>query len=180
PKGKVKKMDNWTYRLKMDSENKFRKMETLFPAKGKYMITTYVHAANYDSLRFVGPDGRLYLWVSHAPVTAMHGARYDSLRHALFAAHGQNDPLYGDIVADHAYWDGFPSCSFTLVNLPDEALHIRSSTVDPALVIATLQILKDWERHTMRREKAIDPNGFEFSEIRARKGDLGRLSYWKS
>jgi hypothetical protein len=216
----------WKYILKMNANNNIRKTELLCPPKGMDLITTYIHAPNYDSLRFIGPDGRSYLWVSHAPLTAMHGARFDTIRHALFAAlPGQNNPLYGQIVADHAYWDGFvdysevhfgikcvgcgaspinglrwkcrscsnhdicemcrssktsiePMCSFTLVNLPDEALNIRSSGVDPELVVATLQILKNWELHTMRSEKAMNPSGFRISETKARQGDLGRISHW--
>ncbi|KAF2638331.1 hypothetical protein P280DRAFT_366095, partial [Massarina eburnea CBS 473.64] len=181
-KDKAKKVqEDWKYMLKMDSNNLKRKNEILQPAKGGSLITTYIHASNYDSLRFVGPDKRLYLWVSHLPVTAMHGSRYDTLRHALFVAKsGENDPLYGDIVADHAYWDGFVDYNEAHLRVEYEALHIRSSSVEPALVVATLQILKDWEMHTMRVEKGVDPRGFEFSEISARKGDLGRLRYWKA
>jgi hypothetical protein len=218
----------WTYQLKMNMSTGLRKSELLFTSAMKQILTTYIHARNYDSLRFVGPDGRLYLWVTHAPLSSTNGARYDTLRHALFASTPvQKDPLYGEIVADHTYWDGYvdhcevhvgvsckgcgaspvnglrwkckscvdheicencrlsknflsPTCSFTLVNLPDEKLTIRSSAVDPALVVATLQILKDWELHTIRDQKRYNPTGFDVSETAARKMDLGRISHWRS
>ncbi|PVH93770.1 hypothetical protein DM02DRAFT_619070 [Periconia macrospinosa] len=226
---KGQKDQEWRYLLKMESDNKVRKSESLYPPKFPVeILTTYVHASNYDSLRFVGPGGRTYKWVSHAPVTAMHGARFDGLRHALFVSpDGTSDPLYGLLVADHAYWDGFldpnethakttcsgcqmrplvglrwkcricvddhnvcstchatnssvkNTCIFSLVNLPDETLNIRSTNVDPALVVATLQILKDWKLHTLRWEKLQDPRGFEYSENLARKGDLGRIRHWR-
>ncbi|KAJ4358133.1 uncharacterized protein N0V89_002712 [Didymosphaeria variabile] len=135
------------------------------------------------------------------------------------------DPLYGEIVADHAYWDGFidysevhrvmcagcgaspinglcwkcksckdhdiceqcrlanrsvkSTCSFTLVNLPDEALYIRSSEVDPALICATFQIMRDWEFHMLRVQRNRDPKGFKMSEDKAREGDLGKSTYWR-
>ncbi|KAF2677595.1 hypothetical protein K458DRAFT_159499 [Lentithecium fluviatile CBS 122367] len=229
-KGKLRKAypSNWSYQLKMNPASGLRKSELLFTPQMKQLLTTYIHARNYDSLRFVGPDGRLYLWVTHAPLSSTNGARFDTLRHALFAStHGRHDPLYGEIVADHTYWDGFvdhnevhsgiscngcgavpinglrwkckscvdhdicepcrlaktsllPTCTFTLVNLPDEALNIRSPTVDPALVVATLQILKDWELQTIREQKRADPRGFEATESAARKTDFGRISHWRS
>lgn len=218
----------WAYNLRIDLDSGIRKSELLTPPKGKDLITTYTHAPNYDTLRFVGPEGRLYMWVAHAPLNSTNGSRYDILRHALFAStYGQHDPLYGEIVADHTYWDGFvdynevhtsvscegcgatpinglrwkckscvnhnicetcrlsntsfqSKCSFTLVNLPDETLYIRSSAIDPALIVATLQILKDWELHTLRIQKKRDPQGFEVSENAARKSSLGRIRYWRS
>ncbi|KAL1612674.1 hypothetical protein SLS60_000903 [Paraconiothyrium brasiliense] len=172
-----------------------------------------------------GPDGSVFLWVAHAPLSSAHGARYDALRHALFMAPKGCDPLYGEIVADHAYWDGFidysevhrvtcagcgaspinglcwkcksckdhdiceqcrlvhrsvkSTCSFTLVNLPDEALYIRSSVVDPALICATFQIMRDWEFHMLRVQRNKDPKGFKMSEEKARQGDLGKATYWR-
>jgi len=72
------------------------------------------------------------------------------------------------------------SCVLSLVCLPDEALYIRSPNVDPALIVATLQVLKDWERHTLRDEKRTNPRGFMASEEAARKHDLGIMSYWKA
>jgi hypothetical protein len=72
------------------------------------------------------------------------------------------------------------SCVLSLVCLPDEALYIRSPTVDPALVVATLQIMKDWERQTFRDEKRTNPTGFQASEEAARKQDLGIMSYWRA
>ncbi|KAJ4292574.1 hypothetical protein N0V90_009237 [Kalmusia sp. IMI 367209] len=217
---------HWIYNLRIDNGTGIRKSELLTTPSNIDLITTYLPAANYDSLRFIGPDGRVYLWVAHAPLNSTNGARYDALRHALFMAPKGRDPLYGEIVADHAYWDGFidyaevhrvtcagcgaspinglrwkckscvdhdiceqcrlanksvkSTCSFTLVNLPDEALYIRSPLVDPALIVATLQILKDWELHSLRMQKKRNPQGFKMSEDRAREGDLGRLTYWKS
>jgi hypothetical protein len=205
-----------------------RKSELLFTPTMKQLLTTYIQARNYNSLRFVGPNGRLYLWVTQGPLSSKDGARFDTLRHALFAStQTQRDPLYGELVADHTYWDGYvdynevhkditcggcgadpiiglrwkcktcidhnicepcrvsktpllSTCTFTLVNLPDEALTIRSSTVDPALVVATLQIMKDWELRSIREEKRRDPSGFGTSEQAARKTDLGRISHWRS
>jgi hypothetical protein len=72
------------------------------------------------------------------------------------------------------------ACQFSLVCLPDEALYIRSPNIDPALVVATLQILKDWEKHTFRDEKRTNPKGFQFSEETTRKQDLGIMSYWRA
>lgn len=218
--------ENWSYNLRLDNTLGMRKTELLTPPKGHSLLTTYIQAHNYDSLRFIGPDGCVYLWVAHAPLSSTNGARYDTLRHALFMAPAGCDPLYGEIIADHAYWDGFidysevhrvtcagcgaspinglrwkcstcaghdiceqcrlgnksvkPNCTFTLVNLPDEALHIRSPHVDPALVCATLQIMKDWELHVLRTQKLKDPRSFQMSEDLARKGDLGKVTYWKS
>jgi hypothetical protein len=216
---------HWTYNLKFDNMTGIRKSELLTPPKGNDLITTYIPAQNYDSLRCIGPDGCLYLWVAHAPLSSVHGARYDTLRHALFMAPKGCNPLYGEIVADHAYWDGFidysevhsvtcagcgaspinglcwkckpcenhniceqcrlanrsvtSTCSFTLVNLPDEALYIRSAAVDPALICATFQIMRDWEFHMLRVQKNRSPKGFKMSEDKAREGDLGRMTYWK-
>jgi len=218
----------WTYNLRIDLDTNVRRFEQLTPphAAGAPLITTYLHASNYDSMRFVGNDGRLYMWVAHAPLSSTHGGRYDVLRHALFVAGKGVDPLYGSIVADHTFWDGVidyaevhrgaecagcgatpingmrwrcqtceahdvcercreanasvkPTCTFALANLPAEALNIRSSTVDPALVVASLQVMKDWEMATLRRAKRMDPEGFRVSEERAREGELGKVTYWK-
>jgi hypothetical protein len=217
--------EEWTYNLKFDNMTGMRKSELLTPPNGIDLITTYLPAQNYDSLRCIGPDGSLYLWVAHAPLSSVNGARYDTLRHALFMAPKGCNPLYGEIVADHAYWDGFTdysqvhsvtcagcgaspinglcwnckscenhdiceqcrlasrsvtsTCSFTLVNLPDEALHIRSSAVDPALICATFQIMRDWEFHMLRVQRKRAPDAFKMSEDRAREGVLGRMTYWK-
>ncbi|KAL6708919.1 hypothetical protein ACN47E_002326 [Coniothyrium glycines] len=222
----------WNYELKLDSSSGLRKTEVLSRGSGRNILTTYVHARNYDSLRFAGPDGRLYMWVSSTRVSSVGGSRYDTVRHALFAeARNISDPLYGDIVADHAFWDGHvdedelhlgiecagcrttpilgrrwkcrkcqdqdicdncyilalggqyegsvtAACDFTLVNLPDETINFRSQTVDPALIVSTLQVLKDWEKHTLRIEKSRDVQGFRATEEAARKCDLGNMSYW--
>jgi hypothetical protein len=236
PKKKVSKSKPtaWAYDLRLDKSTGMRKNEVLNHGKDKAILTTYVHAHNYDSLRFIGPDGRAYMWVSSSRLSSVNGSRYDTVRHALFAEMGQiKDPLYGEIVADHTFWDGYvdenevhtgikcdgcqkqpikgrrwkcktchhhdvceecrrsivaggfgpamqQACNLSLVCLPDEALCIRSATVDPALVVATLQVLKDWERHTMRDEKKKDPKGFAASEDAARSKDLGIMSYWKA
>ncbi|KAF2820254.1 hypothetical protein CC86DRAFT_118849 [Ophiobolus disseminans] len=228
------KQKSWTYDLRLDLNNGMRKTEVLGHGREKAILTTYIHAANYDSLRFIAPDGRAYMWVTSAKVSSVNGSRYDTLRHALFGATGHfADPLYGEIVADHTFWDGYideneihigvkcdgcqmkpikglrwkcktchhhdvceecrrlivsggfggsmqQSCVLSLVCLPDEALYIRSPTVDPALVVATLQVLKDWERHTLRDEKRMNIKGFMASEEEARKYDLGIMSYWKA
>ncbi|KAF2853347.1 hypothetical protein T440DRAFT_374570, partial [Plenodomus tracheiphilus IPT5] len=165
--------NTWTYELKMDQKTRMRKSEVLSHGKVKAVLTTYVHASNYDSLRFIGPDGRAYIWVSSSQVSSIGASRYDTVRHALFVATGHiPDPLYGQIVADHTFWDGYVD--------PSEALYIRSSTVDPSLVVATLQVLKDWEKHTLREEKRDDEKGFLASQEAARKCDLGAMSYWKA
>ncbi|KAL5429369.1 hypothetical protein PMIN04_000173 [Paraphaeosphaeria minitans] len=217
--------EKWTYNLRFDNMTGMRKSELLTPPNQIDLITTYLPAKNYDSLRFIGPDGRVFLWVAHAPLSPVHGARYDTLRHALFMAPKGCDPLYGKIVADHAYWDGFidysevhrvtcsgcgaspinglcwrckpcenhdiceqcrlanrsvkSACSFTLANLPDEVLYIRSSAVDPALICATLQIMRDWEFYMLRVQRYRDPKGFKMSEDRAREGDLGKKAHWR-
>lgn len=225
---------HWDYERKLDSITGVRKTEMLSHGHDQAVLTTYVHAMNYDSLRFIGPDGRAYMWVSSGEVSSANGSRYDTLRHALFAATGTNpDPLYGEIVVDHTFWDGHvdhlevhagiqcdgcqmkpisglrwrcracsnhdicnncrrlamngqiggsiqPACNFSLVNLPDEALYIRSPVVDPALAVATLQVLKDWEKHTFRLEKKKYPKAFLASEEAARQCDLGIMSYWKA
>ncbi|KAF2017491.1 hypothetical protein BU24DRAFT_420532 [Aaosphaeria arxii CBS 175.79] len=218
------------YELRLDPVTNKRKTETLVPIKGRDLLPTYVHAINYDSLNFIGPDGKRYKWVTHAPVNSFNLSRYDTLRHALFVStitNGNQDPLFGQIVADHAYWDGYnnpdyvhsgiecggctmkpiigtrwgckvceshdvcddcrranlsvlPACQFTRFSLPDETLHIRSSRVDVPMVVATLQILKDWEKHTLRTQKAQYPNDFAASVAEARKHDLGALSYWEA
>jgi len=225
---------SWTYDLRLDLNSGVRKTEILGHGRDKAILTTYVHASNYDSLRFVAPDGRAFMWVSSGTVSSLNGSRYDSIRHALFAAAGHiADPLYGEIIADHTFWDGYvdpnevhtgpkcdgcqsnpinglrwrcrtchkhdvcekcrqavlagafggamqKSCSFSLVCLPDETLTVRSSGVETALVVATLQVLKDWERHTLRDEKRKNIKGFLASEEAARRGDLGKMSYWKA
>jgi hypothetical protein len=237
PKKKVAKIKqgSWAYDLRLDLNGGMRKKEVLNHGSSKTAIlTTYVHARNYDSLRFIGPDGRAYMWVSSSQVSSVNGFRYDTVRHALFGAVGQiKDPLYGEIVADHTFWDGYvdenevhmgvkcdgcqktpirglrwkckvchqhdvcgtcrqsiitggfgaqmqQACKFSLVCLPDEALCIRSPYVDPALVVATLQILKDWEKHTLRDEKRGNAKGFQTSEEAARQHDLGIMSYWSA
>ena len=223
------KKSAWTYELRMDKKSGFRKTEVLSSGSERNILTTYVHASNYDCLRFVGPDLKSYLWVSHMPMSSTKGSRYDTSRHALFAATSNNtDPLFGEIVADHTYWDGFggdtrthtgvicmecsmkplvgqrwnckvcpdhnvcgvcystgtrtsieTTCRLSLTCVPDETLCIRSPTVDHALVVASLQVLKDWQKHELRRQKTRDPTGFMQSEDTARKQDLGRLSYWR-
>lgn len=223
------RQSTWSYELRLNLNTGVRKTEVLNPGGKTNILTTYVHATNYDSLRFVGNDGRAYLWVSHMPVGSTKGSRYDVLRHALFVATSNHpDPLYGEIVADHTYWDGFvddtrvhksviciecqtkpivgqrwkcktcpdhnicglcdaagakssiePACKLSLTCLPDETLYIRSSTVDHALVIASLQVLKDWQKHEFRRQKSKDPKGFTENEEFAREQDLGKLSYWR-
>jgi hypothetical protein len=229
-----RKPTSWTYDLRLDLNSGVRKNEVLGHGRDMAILTTYVHAQNYDSLRFIAPDGRAYMWVSSGTVSSCNESRYDTIRHALFGATGHiADPLYGEIVADHTFWDGFvdanevhmglkcdgcqskpingltwscktchqhdvceacrksvisggfgatmqKSCNFSLVCLPDEALCIRSPTVDTALVVATLQVLKDWERHTLRDEKRKNIKGFLASEEAARRGDLGIMSYWKA
>ncbi|KAH3977719.1 hypothetical protein HBH51_071770 [Parastagonospora nodorum] len=233
-KGSKSKETSWTYELRLDLSGGMRKKERLNHGSHIAILTTYVHALNYDSLRFIGPDGRAYMWVSGSQVSSVNGMRYDTVRHALFAAVGHiKDPLYGEIVADHTFWDGHvdevevhagakcdgcqtspinglrwkckvchqhdvcepcrqsiiagdfgtqmqQACQFSLVCLPDEALYIRSPTIDPALVVATLQILKDWEKHTFRDEKRRNPKGFQFSEEITRNQDLGIMSYWRA
>lgn len=218
--------EKWTYNVKFDDMTGQRRSEVLTGPNNIDIVPTYIPASNYDSLRFVGSDGRVYLWVAHGPLSSLHGARYDTLRHALFMAPKGCDPLYGEIVADHTYWDGFTNvsevhrvkctgcgaspinglrwkckscadhniceqcrltnasvqatCSFTLANLPDEALYIRSRDVDPALVCATLQIMKDWELHSLRMQRKRDLQGFKKSEDEARKGEMGKRTYWKA
>ncbi|KAH8723172.1 hypothetical protein GQ44DRAFT_828376 [Phaeosphaeriaceae sp. PMI808] len=235
-KKKVSKTKNasWAYDLRLDLNGGQRKSEVLNHGREKAILTTYVHAANYDSLRFIGPDGRAYMWVSSTNVSSLNGSRFDTTRHALFASIGHiPDPLYGEIIADHTFWDGYVDenethpeskcdgcqtkpikglrwkcktchhhdvceacrklivaggfgesmkqlCNLSLVCLPDEALYIRSQTVDPALVVATLQVLKDWERHTLRDEKRKNSKAFQASETAARTQDLGIMSYWKA
>ncbi|KAF2180424.1 hypothetical protein K469DRAFT_714807 [Zopfia rhizophila CBS 207.26] len=227
-KGKIQKSrTSWSYSLKRDLDSNRVKSEVIMTPKGKEIHCSYIHAKNYDSLSFRGVDGLLYKWVSHAPLDTLNGYRYDTLRHALFAGsqHGQ-DPLYGQIVADHAYWDGFVDlsevhdgiechgcsqkpvvglrwkcktcadhdvcepcrlagkslmldCKFTMVSLPDEALHIRNPRVDVGMAIATLQVLRDWELNTIREQRKQDPVGFELYLDNARKGDLGRIRHWR-
>lgn len=225
---------DWAYDLKLNSNTGVRKTEILNHGKAKAILTTYVHAMNYDSLRFVGPDGYLYMWVSSTTVSMLNGRRYDTLRHALFCATGSiPDPLFGQIVADHAFWDGhvdenevhsgiacdscqakpinglrwkcrscehhdvcnnclerarsgqstesmLPACDMIIVNLPDEVLCIRSATIDAALVVATLQILKDWEKRTLRDEKRNHTRDFIANENIVRRSRLGLKSHWKS
>jgi hypothetical protein len=171
----------WTYDLKLDPKTNLRKSEVLIQGgpNARSILPTYVHALNYDSLRFIGPDGRAYMWVTSTRVSSIHGSRYDTLRHALFTAVGSiRDPLYGSIVADHCFWDGHADTNGA--SLPDEAVHIRQATVDPALVVATLQVMKDWEKHTLRQEKRKNPKAFGAAEEEARRGELGASSYWKA
>lgn len=161
----------WVYDLKLSLNTGVRKTETLTHGKDRAILPTYVHALNYDSLRFIGPDGRAYMWVSQHPVSSIGGTRWDTLRHALFVAGGNiPDPLYGHIVADHAFWDGSG----------EEALCIRSLTVDVGLVVASLQVLKDWEKHTLREEKKTHPKAFWASEEAVRREALGKLRYWRA
>ncbi|KAF9692178.1 hypothetical protein EKO04_010025 [Ascochyta lentis] len=224
-----KRQPQWTYELRLDLNSGMRKREVLNPGGKTNILTTYVHASNYDSLRFVGNDRKAYLWVSHRPLDFANSGRYDILRHALFVATGNHpDPLYGDIVADHTYWDGFidetevhsgviciecqtkpivgqrwkcktcpdhnicgfcwisaakksiePTCRLVLTCLPDETLYLRSATVDPALVVASFQVLKDWQKHELRRHKGRNPETFLANEESAREKDLGRLSCWR-
>ncbi|KZM28048.1 zinc ion binding [Ascochyta rabiei] len=227
--GNNKRQSVWTYELRLDLKSGMRKSEVLNPGGKTNILTTYVHASNYDSLRFIGNDGKAYLWVSHRSLDFNKGSRYDILRHALFVATGHHpDPLYGDIVADHAYWDGFvdeteihtgviciecqtkpivgqrwkcktcpdhnicglcwssgarksidSTCKLLLTCLPDETLYLRSETVDPALVVASLQVLKDWQKHELRRHKDRNPKSFLENEELTRETDLGRLSCWR-
>jgi hypothetical protein len=119
------------------------------------------------------------MWVTSTKVSSIHGSRYDTLRHALFVAMGNiADPLYGSIVADHCFWDGYVDESGG--SLPDESIHVRSGTVDPAMVVATLQVMKEWEKHTLRQEKRRNPKPFAAAEEEARRYELGASSYWKA
>lgn len=160
----------------------------------------------------------------------LKGHRYDTTRHALFVStsnYGNQDPLYGQIIADHCFWDGYvdynevhegtlckgcgvenivglrwkckgcpdhdicdtcrqsnrsvnAECEFTLVSLPDEALNVRSKTADVGMIVATLQVLLDWEKVTLREERRKDSAGFAASVENARKYDLGRMSFWRT
>jgi hypothetical protein len=171
----------WTYDLKLDSKTNLRKSEALTYGgpSARSIMTTYVHALNYDSLRFIGPDGCAYMWVTSTQVSSIHGSRYDTLRHALFVATGNiADPLYGNIVADHCFWDGHVDGSGK--SLPDESVNVRSPTVDSAMVVATLQVMKEWEKHTLRQEKRKNPGAFAAVEEEARRCELGASSYWKA
>jgi len=171
----------WAYELKLDPRTNLRKSEVLLQGgpNARSILTTYVHALNYDSLRFIGPDGRAYMWVTSTKVSSIHGSRYDTLRHALFAAIGNNpDPLYGGIVADHCFWDGHVDTSGGYA--PDESVYIRQTTVDPALVVATLQVMKEWEKHTLRQEKRKNYKAFSAAEEEARRCELGASSYWQT
>jgi len=206
--------------------------EVLSHCKEKAILTTYVHASNYYLLRFTGPDGN-HMWASSSKVSSINGSRYDTIRHALFVAGHIPVPLFGEIVTDHTFWDGFidqnkvhfgiqcdgcqskpiigirwrrrhcarhdvcepcralasngqsvastlPTCDFSIVNLPDEALYIRPATVDVNLVVSTRQIMKDWEKDTLRHGKKSSIKGFLASEEAARKCDLGVMSFWKA
>ena len=97
------------------------------------------------------------------------------IRHALFT--GNENPLYGQIVADHTFLDGFTDAHGALA---DEALYVRSSSVDVGMVVATLQVIKEWELDFMRKEKRKYPEAFKISESLARQGTLGRTRYWRS
>jgi hypothetical protein len=168
------RLPSWEYELRLDRDTGIRKHEALSAGGKRAILTTYVQASNYDSLRFVGNDGKAYQWVSQVPLGYAKGARYDTLRHALFVARGSIvDPLYGDIVADHAFWDGSAS------GRPEEALCIRSAGVQCALVVASLQVLKDWHRRTLRKYREKDPEGFMQAECIAREQELGMLSHWR-
>ncbi|CAG5172770.1 uncharacterized protein ALTATR162_LOCUS7522 [Alternaria atra] len=171
----------WSYDLKLDPKTNLRKSEVLSSGgpNARSILTTYVHALNYSSLRFIGPDGCAYMWVTSTNVSSIHGSRYDTLRHALFVAMGNiADPLYGSIVADHCFWDGYVDESGG--SLPDESIHVRSGTVDPAMVVATLQVMKEWEKHMLRQEKRKNPKAFAAAEEEARRYELGASSYWKA
>jgi hypothetical protein len=168
------RLPSWEYELRLDRDTGIRKHEALSPGGKRSILTTYVHASNYDSLRFIGNDGKAYQWVSQVPLGYAEGARYDTLRHALFVAAGSiADPLYGDIVADHTFWDGFGG------KRPDEALYIRSASVQCALVVASLQVLKDWHKRTLRGYREKDPEGFMQAECLAREQELGMMSHWR-
>lgn len=182
-KSKDREKPTWTYELRLERKTSKRVSEELLSPpnkdhkKGRSVNCTYLHAPNYSTLTFLGPDGRRYKWVSHAPVTSINGARFDTLRHALFvdnSANGNRDPLYGHIVADHCFWDGFksPGC------LPDEALYIRSESEDIQFIVGTLQIMKDWEKIMLGEEKKESAVRFASSQDLARGGNLGRRSYW--
>jgi hypothetical protein len=67
-----------------------------------------------------------------------------------------------------------------MVSLPDETLHIRSETVDVALVVATLHIVKEWEKIMLREERRLQPDTFRAHVENIRRGNLGRMSHWKS
>jgi hypothetical protein len=223
----TKKSTQWTYSLTLDRKTGKRIDESLRSPEGKYLHCTYVHALNYDALNFRDLSGRAYKWVSSGPVSSLNGSRYDALRHALFMApHNNVEPVYGQIVADHAYWDGFidenevhvdvrcgsctispiigrrwkcrtcpehdvcdyckptnltthPTCNFTLVSMPDETLHIRSDSTEVDMVIATLQVMKDWEKVFMKEEKKQEVVEFAKNVENIRKGDLGRIAYWR-
>lgn len=167
-------LPSWQYELRLDSATGIRKHEALSAGGKRAILTTYVHASNYDSLRFIGNDGKAYQWVSQVPVGYAKGARYDTLRHALFVARGSIvDPLYGELVADHTFWDGFGGKG------PDEALCIRSADVQVALAVASLQVLKDWHRRTLRGYREKDAEGFAQAECLARGEELGKLSHWR-
>lgn len=221
---------SWVYNLKLDMRTNMKAEETLMAPNGRYVLCAYVHASNYDSLKFIAPDGRAYKWVSHTCISSLNGNRYDAIRHALFRSTQRGtkqDPLYGEIVADHCYWDGHidaseehngircngcdakpltglrwkcrhcrdhdvcescrlsgksvnPKCEFTLVSLPDESLYIRTTDVDVSMVVATLQVMKDSEKMTLREERRKHSTSFSACVEQIRMSDLGRMSYWRS
>jgi hypothetical protein len=48
------------------------------------------------------------------------------------------------------------------------------------MVVATLQVMKEWEKHMLRQEKRKNPKAFAAAEEEARRYELGASSYWKA
>ncbi|OCK82275.1 hypothetical protein K432DRAFT_293585 [Lepidopterella palustris CBS 459.81] len=163
----------WTYTVTRARKTNVVKSEALISPFGKQISCTYTHGPTHESLSFQGTDDRNYEWRSSSHLSTVNGSRYDVLRHALFLVTSNNGPEI--IVADHTHWDGF----LTMVSCPDEALYIRSQGVDATMIVATLQVLKDWEMESCREERRKDPVGVEMTAADARMRDLGRVAYWR-
>ncbi|KAF2493937.1 hypothetical protein BU16DRAFT_619138 [Lophium mytilinum] len=211
----------WSYTLTRNRKTDAVLSETLTNPYGVQIHPKFEATGEYASLTFKNLDGTSYEWRSSARVSSLNGARWDTVRHALFCNNA--------IVADHVFWDGFvdeqeihktatcdgcktkpmvgirwkcktclddhdvcnpcrqtgqsvkPSCTWRIKGaLPDESMNIRMQGLDIGMAAATLQVLRDWERHLLREEKAKNPVEVAHAETLAGTQPLGMISYLKA
>lgn len=162
----------WTYTVETDRKTNKIKVESLTAFKGKSVPMEFTHGPKFDVLKFTSPtDNKSYRWQTNHPISTIYPSRLDTQRFALFGP----DSHYKQecIIADFTYWDGH-------IDMPEDALTIRTESLDHSLILATFIVLLDRQRTIMREEMLRDPEGVAKTERIARLHNTGQLTYWQA
>ncbi|KAF2101418.1 hypothetical protein NA57DRAFT_72861 [Rhizodiscina lignyota] len=164
----------WCFKRKVELNGGKKNVELEGPG-GREVSFKFEHGdpserGGYDKMEFTAPDGTIYEWRTDRPISMLYGWRADFVRYALFRVH-RNGAL--QLVADDALWDGHK-------DEPGEAITIRERGLDDAMVLATVQVMKDmqWE-DVLRVERNKNKVEFIHAEAQARDTKLGKLSFWR-